>query len=59
VSWSREFDESISLPDGRELITLRDAAYYITKLPKKEAGLQEWQAAIEAASPRRGRSGLG
>jgi hypothetical protein len=30
------------------LITLRDAATYITKLPKKESALPEWQAAIEA-----------
>jgi hypothetical protein len=27
---------------------LRDAATYITKLPKKEADTAEWQAAIEA-----------
>jgi hypothetical protein len=27
---------------------LRDAATYITKLPKKEADSDEWQAAIEA-----------
>jgi hypothetical protein len=45
--WSREFDEPISLPDGRSLTTLRDAADYITGLPKKEAAAPEWQAAIE------------
>jgi hypothetical protein len=27
---------------------LRDAAAYITALPKKESALPEWQAAIEA-----------
>jgi hypothetical protein len=27
---------------------LRDAADYITSLPKREAALPEWQAAIEA-----------
>ena len=48
MSWSREFEEPIALPDGRELITLRDAADYITALPKKESALPEWQAAIEA-----------
>jgi hypothetical protein len=48
LSWSREFEEPIALPDGRELITLRDAADYITALPKKESALPEWQAAIEA-----------
>jgi hypothetical protein len=30
------------------LVTLRDAASYITGLPKKEADLPEWQTAIEA-----------
>ena len=46
--WSREFDEPIALPGGRTLRTLHDAATYITGLPKKEAALPEWQAAIEA-----------
>jgi hypothetical protein len=46
--WSREFDEPIALPGGRKLVTLRDAASYITALPKKEADAPEWQAAIEA-----------
>jgi hypothetical protein len=36
------------LPDGKRLITLRDAADYITILPKKDSALPEWQAAIEA-----------
>jgi hypothetical protein len=35
------------LPDGRKLLTLKDAADYITKLPKKESDSPEWQAAIE------------
>jgi hypothetical protein len=48
VSWSRKFEEPIPLPDGRMLVTLRDAATYITALPKMEAVLPEWQAAIEA-----------
>jgi hypothetical protein len=48
LSWLREFDEPIPLPDGRTLVTLRDAASYITGLPKKEADAPEWQAAIEA-----------
>jgi hypothetical protein len=46
--WSRKFDDLIPLPDGRKLVTLRDAATYITKLPKEEAEIAEWQAAIEA-----------
>jgi hypothetical protein len=46
--WLREFDDPIELPDERTLVTLHDAATYITGLPKKEAALPEWQAAIEA-----------
>ena len=38
----------MELPDGRTLTTLREAADYITALPKKEAELPEWQVAIEA-----------
>jgi hypothetical protein len=37
----------ISLPGGRKLLTLKDAADYIMKLPKKESDLPEWQTAIE------------
>jgi hypothetical protein len=36
------------LAHGRKLLTLQDAATYITNLPKKESDLPEWQAAIEA-----------
>lgn len=36
VSWDRAFSEPIELPKGKKLITLRDAALYITKLPKAE-----------------------
>jgi hypothetical protein len=48
MSWSRRFDEPIPLPRGRQLITLKDAANYIQKLPKAEQDLEEWQAAVEA-----------
>jgi hypothetical protein len=34
--------------DGKPLVTLRDAALYITKLPKAEHDAVEWQAAMEA-----------
>ena len=34
--------------DGKTLRTLRDAAQYITKLPKAEHDADEWQAAMEA-----------
>jgi hypothetical protein len=42
--WQRRFDESISLPRGRQLVTLEDAGRYITRLPKAA----EWLAAMEA-----------
>jgi hypothetical protein len=48
MSWSREFEQPIPLPDGRTLVSLHDAATYITGVSKKEAALPEWQAAIEA-----------
>jgi hypothetical protein len=45
--WSRTFDEPIPLPDGGELPTRRDAATYVTKLPKREHDAPEWSTAIE------------
>ena len=47
MAWSAPFEDPIVLPDGRKLVTLKDAANYITKLPKKESALPEWQTAIE------------
>jgi hypothetical protein len=46
--WKRPFDDPIPLPRGRQLVTLRDAGTYITKLPKAEHDAEEWQAAMEA-----------
>jgi hypothetical protein len=34
MAWSTPFDDWIDLPDGRKLITLKDAATYITELPE-------------------------
>lgn len=48
MSWLRKFNEPIPLPKGSPLVTLRDAATYITKLPKAEHDAPEWQAATEA-----------
>ena len=45
--WSHEFEYPIVLADGRKLVTLRDAATYITKLPKAEQDLEIWQIAVE------------
>ena len=47
MPWSTAFEDPIVLPDGRQLLTLKDAANYITKLPQREAGFPEWQTAIE------------
>ena len=48
MPWSARFDDPIPLTNGRALETLRDAAMYITKLPKAEHDVPEWQAAMEA-----------
>ena len=48
MPWSTKFEIPFDLPDGRQLLTLKDAANNIMKLPKKEPDLPEWQAAIEA-----------
>jgi hypothetical protein len=44
--WSRRFDDPIPLPRGRQLVTLKDAADYIMKLPKAEQNHERWQTAI-------------
>jgi hypothetical protein len=46
--WGRTFDDPIAARDGNKLVTLRDAATYITRLPKAEHAAPEWQAAMEA-----------
>jgi hypothetical protein len=46
--WKRPFDDPIPLPRGRQLVTLQDAATYVTKLPEAEQHHPAWQAAIEA-----------
>ena len=48
MSWSRALYDPIPLPRGRQLVTLKDAAEYIQKLPKPEQDLKEWQATVEA-----------
>jgi hypothetical protein len=48
LPWSIPFDDPIPLPRGRSLVTLRDAADYITKLPRAEHSAPEWQDAMEA-----------
>src|SRR5438105_3730442 len=48
ADWLRHFDEPIPLPGGGELVTLKDAGTYVTRLPKAEHEAPEWQAAMEA-----------
>ena len=45
---SRAFDDPISLPGRRELVTLRDAGSYIAALPRAKQESPEWQIAAEA-----------
>jgi hypothetical protein len=47
VPWDQTFFDPIVLPNGRKLITLRDAALYITKLPNAEHDAPEWQTAMD------------
>jgi hypothetical protein len=47
MGWDAEFSEPILLPKGK-LPTRRDAAIFITKLPKAEHDAEPWQAAMEA-----------
>ena len=48
--WSRKFEEPITLPDGRNLIRLRDAANYIIDLPPETFSMPNWQHAMAALS---------
>jgi hypothetical protein len=34
ADWSRRFDDPMSLLKGRQLVTVKDAATYIIKLPE-------------------------
>jgi hypothetical protein len=44
--WKRPFNNPIPLPRGRQLVTLKDAANYIVKLPKAEHGMADRDADI-------------
>ena len=47
MSWDQRFLDPIIVP-GKKLVTLRDAALYITKLSKAEYDTEEWLTAMEA-----------
>ena len=49
--WHHPLHDSIPLPKGAELQTLRDAGNFIAKLPKREHDAPEWRAAIQALMP--------
>jgi hypothetical protein len=34
--WKRPFEDPIPLPRGRRIVTLKDPADYVTRLPKAE-----------------------
>jgi cold shock CspA family protein len=40
--WGRDFDDPVAVPNGRKLVTLRDAVIFITRLPKAEHAAPEW-----------------
>jgi hypothetical protein len=48
TGWSKRFEDPVTLPNGRKLVTLLDAGNYVASLPRKEHESDAWQAAIEA-----------
>lgn len=46
MSWDLKFLEPIAVPGRRPLVTLRDAATYITGLPKETQQELAWQSAV-------------
>lgn len=47
MPWLTPFDDPVSLPYGRALVTLEDAARLIQKLSAAEQGQPHWQTATE------------
>jgi hypothetical protein len=47
MPWSTSFDEPVSLPNRRRLLTLQEAADYIMQLPEDAQRQAHWQTAIE------------
>ena len=47
MSWDQRFFDPIELPKRKPLVTLRDAANYIVKLPKAKQDAPEWQTAAK------------
>jgi hypothetical protein len=49
MAWFTRFVDPIVVPDGRELLTLRDAAEYITALPKAEHDAADFLGGLTTA----------
>jgi hypothetical protein len=47
LSWRCQPRRFIAVAKSRQLVTLKDAARYIQKLPKAEQQIEEWQTAVE------------
>ena len=45
--WRRPFEDPLQLPDGRSLVTLKDAADFIMVLPKSEQKHEKVQNTVE------------
>jgi hypothetical protein len=51
VPWSTRFAPPIKLPDGRKLVTLKDANAWLAKeVPKSERGMKQIQAAAHCVT---------
>jgi hypothetical protein len=51
VPWSTRFAPPITLPDGRKLVTLKDAiAWPAKEIPKSEHGMKQVQAAAHCVT---------
>ena len=48
MPWSTSFEDPIPLPEGGQLLTLKDAGEYIQSLPKAVQETEPWQTATEA-----------
>jgi hypothetical protein len=49
--WSRRFDEPIILPNGKKLVTLKDAiAWLVKEVPPAEHGMKQVQAAAHCVT---------
>jgi hypothetical protein len=49
-NWDTEFGDPIPLPEGGELVTLKDAGEYIRRLPTDLRESDGWQVAIKDLS---------